>query len=57
MIDMNTNINSNILMFKKFVYSMMLKNKIKDVKTVYDYGYKLNLSDSDISMVLAELGF
>lgn len=49
--------NSNTLILKKFVYSMMLKNKVKDVKTIYEYGYRLNLSDNDISIVLTELGF
>jgi len=49
--------NPNIEIFRKYVYAMMLKNKIRDIKSVYKKGHSLGLSDSEISTVLHELKF
>jgi hypothetical protein len=54
---MDTTLDLNKLKLKKFAYTMMLKNKIRDVKPIYEYGYKLNLTDENITMILTEIGF
>jgi hypothetical protein len=43
--------------FKKYVYTMIMRNKGKDLKSVYNYGYSLKLTDEEISFCLSELNF
>ena len=42
---------------KKYAYTMLMRKKIKDLVSIYNYGYSLELTDSDISPILNEIGF
>jgi len=44
-------------MLKKLAYSFKLKNKTRDIKIIYDFGYQNGLSDEEISNCLQEVGF
>jgi hypothetical protein len=54
---MKTVNDPKILLLKKYVWSMMLKNKVKDVKNIYQFAYANGLNDEEISKVFNELNF
>lgn len=42
---------------KKFAWSMMMRNKKRDIKNIYEIGYSFGLDDNDISNVMREINF